>query len=351
MKVLAIALLTVVTFFSLYCSKGPADVAGGVSDQGNAFTIRGKAVDTNGQPVSNAIVRVCDAEFVLQDTSEIVQTAITDGDGKFEIIPPKTNHFVMEINNGENGSLHEFSIDSATGTIIVNDTLRPIGRIDGNISKFGLSDTLVPLFATLVGTAYWAVPDSFGNFTFPSLPPGEYSIKVVNQVTNIIEADSAKASVESGQTRDIDTLFLLPLLEGDSIRLRTIIADTAFDTVSIKSNLRLVFRLKPSSLIWNSYTTPKTLKPDTLINQQFNVSAPLWVKIFDSRTTLRRIDSAHYEVTWSPFNISAWAQGTYILALIQNNQGTEEYAKVESIDEVFTGKKWGNVNPWAIVLR
>ena len=351
MKTLVIMLLALAMFIASTCSKAPTDVAGGISDAGNALTISGKAVDTNGHPVAKAMVRVCSADFVLRDTSEAVHTVLTDNDGSFEITHQPIDHFVLEINNGEKASLHEFSIGTATGSIIVNDTLKPIGKLQGNISNYGLIDSTVGAFATLVGTANWAVPDSSGNFTFPALPPGDYTIRVVYQKPDITFADTVQAAVKSGETKDIDTLFSLTLLNCDSIQLRTIIADTSFDTIAIQSYLRLAFRLKPASFVWNSFTTPATLDPAVLLSLQFNLNAYLRIKIFDNRTTLRRIDSGHYEVTWSPFNIQTWQEGTYIFAVVRNNQGKEEYSKIESIDEVFSGKKLGNVNPWAIVLK
>jgi alpha-tubulin suppressor-like RCC1 family protein len=134
----------------------------------------------------------------------------TDRNGKFSIDTIDTGLYIIEGNDGSNNvvlidSIKVKSPDSSQN--LGADTLLPAGVIKGVIKLIEGGDPR-KVFVLAFGLDRFALPDANGNFTFPTLAKGNYSLRFLPSLENYGVLDTTGVPVRSGDTMNLDTIVL-----------------------------------------------------------------------------------------------------------------------------------------------
>ncbi|MCK9183707.1 MAG: carboxypeptidase-like regulatory domain-containing protein [Fibrobacteraceae bacterium] len=152
------------------CTDNP-EYAGGIWDETqNGLAVH--LVDSLGAPVVKARVRVINSSswssLVFEKNTPVVDSAITDSSGVAYLAKPSFAAYVeVEASNGFARSA------LASGDSVAKDTLRAPASLTGVIKSAGGA---APSEVYLFGTSYKARVSSTGEFSFDSLPAGDYAV-------------------------------------------------------------------------------------------------------------------------------------------------------------------------------
>ncbi len=177
-----------------------ADIGGSGTE-----TIGGILVDTLGNPVQNAIVRV---DTVSADSNSIFYLASTNSYGRYKIVTIPAGVYTLE-GHTEDSSLvvyidtinYIYAEDSLDLGV---DTMRVPGRISGRV--FLDSVAFPGVLVYVHGTSFNAYSDGDGNFTISNIPEGEYVISY--RYTGYIEVTDTGVIVISNFTTQLKTVNL-----------------------------------------------------------------------------------------------------------------------------------------------
>ncbi len=213
----------------------------GTTVTGNTGKISGRIVDTQGNGVANAKVRVVSVNFSpgpggAGDIADIVTTGAdgsfaTDSlpDGQYNLLSDKAGGFAFR---------DSVKVQGNSSSEIGRDTLKAPGSVAGVI-RLQPGDDSRTVFLILLGTTTFAVPtDSMGNFRLDNLAEGQYRLRLLTTLDAYKPVDTL-ITVRSGIATTLsDTLRLpyQPVMTGaipmvDSITL-------AYDTTAMVVTLR-----------------------------------------------------------------------------------------------------------------
>jgi alpha-tubulin suppressor-like RCC1 family protein len=210
-------LLSLVLFlFIAHCTQRIA----GTTDEtvtGTQAMVTGVLFEPNGKtPAKGASVSMR-RKTSLADTGQSTNaqpfstaSVTTDRNGKFAIDTIDTGLYIIEGNDGSNNvvlidSIKIKSPDSSKN--LGTDTLLPAGVIKGVIKLIEGGDPR-KVFVLAFGLDRFALPDANGNFTFPTLAKGNYSLRFLPSLENYGVLDTTGVPVRSGDTMNLDTIVL-----------------------------------------------------------------------------------------------------------------------------------------------
>jgi hypothetical protein len=155
----------------LHCTHGIAPLSGGGIDIGNPAKAR--VVDSLGNPVVNASVRVIAADDWLKDIiggrSVVRDSAISDNSGYIVFDSLTRGAFSLQVDHPSGGALvRNFRI---TDSLAVADIfIRKYGTISGTLR----SGSGAPTYIRIAGSTYGAPVSENGAYTFSRIAPGSY---------------------------------------------------------------------------------------------------------------------------------------------------------------------------------
>jgi len=230
-------LLTIITgAFCVFinCSTTSFDVAGGGSDlEISACVIEGKAVDSLGNVLIGASVRLRPTEYLcrspLDTCNEKIADAVTNVNGIYRFDSVDIGEYYIEtVFQDSLGLLSSVSVvQNETTKHIQDSTLLPLATISGkiNISTETNDSQMVLVF----GLERNIVPDSSGYFSL-KIPEGKYRL--------FFSADSSELtiSVLSGEPKTIDIRINCDSITiNDSVTLRTLLDNSGLSGLSFDS--------------------------------------------------------------------------------------------------------------------
>jgi hypothetical protein len=169
------------------CNLGPTQTAGGSSDtEISAKAITGSVVDTNGNPVANAMVMFnsIDSQNNMTPVSPHpvgappnsldVMPIKTDAYGMFSIPNVAAGNYAIEVNSGDSFAVVLYCTFDSADTVkkIPVDTLRPMVVISGTIIPNGSPNPQI----TIDGLNRPVKIDSTGKFSI-KVPAGKHQVK------------------------------------------------------------------------------------------------------------------------------------------------------------------------------
>lgn len=149
-------------------------------------TVEGNVVDANGNPVTNALIKIMDSNF------EPLLHAITDanGDYLFNNIPSSSSYTIfaiasgMKLNQGQSFSLSEGQSKTVNFSL-QNDPAMQLGIIAGDLYQSGtttpIDGAVVSLYSVVDGIETLSAityTNQYGQFVFREVATGSYNIKI-----------------------------------------------------------------------------------------------------------------------------------------------------------------------------
>lgn len=215
------ALLAALVLLFPRCSPGPTEVAGGASDNPNAFA--GILVDGDHEPVGGARVLLVDMEGdnAGARSAFAAETTHTAQDGAFLFDSVQPGRYNVEGLAGD--TLIGYARDLVkSATVAGNAGTIPMARpgsLTGTITT-NVRDALV--IVALEGTHYRLVPDAAGAYTFSPLPPGAFQVSI-----SVVDTSAAGHSV-------LDTTLTQVVRAGDTSTVEDVLVDSPFDSSSLR---------------------------------------------------------------------------------------------------------------------
>lgn len=167
--------------FILSCSDSGRLAGGGSSESGNAI-VAGRITETGGTGLKGARVLLIDDENWLAKTldgkSVILDSARTDGNGRFKMRFDLDRRMNLQVEGSEQGALfRDFHSKLDSGDNNVNLTASAYGKISGTL----ISDVGAVAGLYFPGTTYRARLSTAGGFTMDQLPQETYPTLVILQ--------------------------------------------------------------------------------------------------------------------------------------------------------------------------
>lgn len=202
-------LSSLVLAIALLCTQSP-QMAGGGSDT----EITGRIIDSIGNGVCDAAVRLISQEIVANPAAQILSTSTNDsGAYKFSRVI-RGNYFLTAFTNDTLRAIACKTITVPDSSIeLASDTMLTTGSIRGILVTGSQFRTI----AVLNGTPFTATPDATGRYVLSNVPVGYYDVLgvVVNDSTRGITAiDWLPVNVSPSATARVDTLRLRELGAG-----------------------------------------------------------------------------------------------------------------------------------------
>jgi alpha-tubulin suppressor-like RCC1 family protein len=180
--------------------------------------VSGKLFEPDGKTPAKAATVSMRKKSVLADTSHDASnpqpftsaSVTTDRNGTFAIDTIDTGTYIIEGSDGANNVVLIDSIKVKNPDSTKNlgaDTLLPAGVVKGVIKLTEGGDPR-KVFVLAFGLDRFALPDANGNFTFPMLAKGKYSLRFLPSLENYGVLDTAGVSVKSADTTNLDTIVL-----------------------------------------------------------------------------------------------------------------------------------------------
>jgi len=180
--------------------------------------VSGKLFEPDGKTPAKAATVSMRKKSVLADTSHVANNPLpftsasvtTDRNGAFAIDTIDTGTYIIEGNDGANNVVLIDSIKVKSPDSTKNlgaDTLLPAGVVKGVIKLTEGGDPR-KVFVLAFGLDRFALPDANGNFTFPMLAKGNYSLRFLPSLENYGVLDTTGIPVSSGDTTNLDTIVL-----------------------------------------------------------------------------------------------------------------------------------------------
>ena len=227
-KKLFLAILLTFTAFWLNCSNNSPTASGGnASDVGNAL-VSGRLINTSGDAVANASVKLFPADYNPVDNTSHTGTAVdsttSDDQGHYSFgrLKPGVYNVIAE----KEGRLsYQDNIDAIADSsrIISTSTLKEPGSIGGVTRVVNYSDNRNIDIIALGTDKFTQTEDTIGNFHFARLPEGQFKVLIRSRMFSDAIYDTMFA-IQSGQNIILtDTIGIMRAM-GDNKVFQIIIA-------------------------------------------------------------------------------------------------------------------------------
>ncbi len=210
-------LLLCIALLIVHCTK---QIAGTTNETntGTKAMVSGILFEPDGKTPAKAASVSMRKKNLLADTSQAASSpqpftsasVTTDRNGKFAIDTIDTGLYIIEGSDGANNVVLIDSIKVKSPDSTKNlpaDTLLPAGVVKGVIKLTEGGDPR-KVFVLAFGLDRFALPDANGNFTFPMLAKGKYSLRFLPSLENYGVLDTTGVPVSSGDTTNLDTIVL-----------------------------------------------------------------------------------------------------------------------------------------------
>ncbi|MFP4163864.1 MAG: hypothetical protein ACLFQB_11685 [Chitinispirillaceae bacterium] len=202
-------LLLFVISLTLTCGN-ETSVAGNSTQTGNPKMLVGTIYKCDEvTPAPNASVKVRKREFTRNADSISSSLQIkTDENGVFGINSLETGMYAIEtVKDSQKAFTDSVLIRDPATTVRVCDTLKPTGRIKGQVVLAEGGDPRKILILT-AGSNRIASPDSDGVFILDKMAQAAYDLRITPTMDNYEVRDTFNIQVRSGETTDLDTLYM-----------------------------------------------------------------------------------------------------------------------------------------------
>lgn len=213
--------------------------------EGRRGAIEGRAVDSDGNSVAAASVRIRPDGFCALDDNFSRFDTVTDAEGIFHFDTLPADAYTIEINkNGKIGVLQHLSIGEYDSFPIVLPlvTLHPTGTITGRINLPFSDDTVRPVVA-LYNVDYLVKTPITQEFMFKGIPSGHYSLRIIPSGNSRLIVELHDVAVVADSTADVGTLNFtyLQFFNGctsyqcDSLAVRSLLDANGLFNVAVES--------------------------------------------------------------------------------------------------------------------
>jgi len=226
------------------CSKNDG-VAGSTIETENTFAM--DAVLASGAPAARTMVLVRPDDYLAgaKSSEEQLWNGTTDDNGHLDLKGIKAGSYIVEVRGNEEKAASRVTIaDSGLTELAV--TMKTAGSLKGVVN---CEKSRLPVKVSVIGLDYAVETDSLGNFEFPSLPEGDFSVTAFEYATlkncvpdalgevqcvtydRVLNIGTSEISIKSEEKDDV-VVGYVPSVKKDTIPKDTLPGDTVSeDTV------------------------------------------------------------------------------------------------------------------------
>jgi hypothetical protein len=215
-------------FLGIGCSKEPA-ISGTEVTNGNCI---GKIYHQDGSAVEGASVKLIPTGYnPYTHEGEFVDSTFTDKNGDYAFRVSRPDYYNIVAEKGSASCMQDsVFVQAYARTIVDDDTLQESGTLSGIVRLKPGDDSRQVVILVLGTNVYVVPPDTSGRFATPSLPKGNYAVRIFTTLDGYAVFDT-NVAVREGTPTMLD--ITLPSANAPTVADLTAVCDSSTMVVTL----------------------------------------------------------------------------------------------------------------------